>query len=153
MCNNEQVRTRTGGYRIDTTNNAFSPVLGMPTDSQVAAMLGQKGIPAPSYYDEVYNTETGTEHFFPRDAIVLIAQTPRREEISRSNGEDILLRNTLGYFAKGKCQGESDPGEIIYVRAYTNEIPKRIESEGAGTGVAALLDSKAIVVIRNCINV
>lgn len=153
MCNNEQIRTRTGGYRIDTANNAFSPVLGMPTDSQVSAILGEKGIPAPTYYDEIYHTELGTEYFFPRDAIVLIAQTPRREEISRANGEDLLIRNTLGYYAVGRCQGEATPGNIAYVKSYTSEIPKRLEAEGAGTGLAALLDSNAIVVIRNCINI
>jgi hypothetical protein len=151
MCNNELVRTRTGGMRVDTANNAVTPVLGMPTDSQVSAILGEKGIPAPIYNDEIYYTETGTEYFFPRDVIVLIAQTPRREEIRIAEGQDILVPNTLGYYAIGRPQGQVSPGNMVYVRHYTDEKPKRIEAEGLGTGLAAVLESTAIIAIKRVI--
>lgn len=150
MRSNEIVQRRTGGLQVDTVNNSITPITGVVTDAQINQILSQQGIPPITEYNEGYNTEAGFFPYIPRDAMVLIASTPRREEIIVPDGEDLLLHDTLGYYGVGLCQGETEVGDVIKLFPKENK-PVRIEGEAQGVGFPVPLETKAIYVMRGCV--
>lgn len=151
MAKNEQVRTRLGGLRVDTTNNSVSPVRrGVVGKAVLDAALGDEGLPPFTEYNQGYNTETQFINYVPKDAIVIIAETPRMEELIVPDGEDLLLFNTLGYYGVGRCQGQSSVGDVIKL-FHKEDKPVRIEGQAEGVGFSVVTESKAIFVIRGCV--
>ena len=150
MRSNQQVKIRTGGLSVDTINSAVTPVTGAPTDARINQVLSEQGIPPIIEYNQGYNTETGFFPYIPKDALILIARTPRREQLVVPDGEDMLLYDTLGYYGVGRCQGEAQVGDVIKLFPKEDK-PVRIEGEAQGVGFPVPLEEKAIYVIRGCV--
>lgn len=151
MMKNQQVKNRYGGLTIDNSNNLQNIRRGVVGKSMLDMTLTSEGYPAFTEYNQGYNTETDKFlPYLPLDSMTIIASTDRREEIIIPDGEDMLIPSTLGYYGVGTPQGQTEAGDVVKLFPKEDK-PVRIEGQAEGVGFPIILETKAIVNIRNCV--
>ena len=155
MMRNESVKSRFGGMRVNTANNTVTPVnKGIVGKSLLDQTLSQEGYPGFTEYNEGYYTEAGFNHYLPIDSVTVIGSTNNFEEIEvdESVGERMLIPDVLGYYGVGTCQGQTEAGDVIKLFPKEDK-PVRIEGQAEGVGFPIIKETRAIVNIRNCVEI
>jgi len=145
LCQSPKVRMRLGMLSI-----AGGIVVGMPgraTREQVNGLLAADGIPPIEEYNASYQTQTGSDYYLKRNAMVFCCTTGRTANIELPDSTPLMLQDTLGYVAVGRAAGQTKPGRVLKSYAYDNK-PPRIESEGWQASWPVLLDPEAVYVLK-----
>ena len=118
---------------------------GSATVQSLNAEFAASELPPIETYDLTYNTQVGSQHFFPRNAFVLRASTLRDEEIDLGDSGYKIVSDTLGYYATGLAVGETTPGRVIRSTVSTMK-PVGLYSQGWETGFPVVTEPEALFV-------
>lgn len=130
------------GGQIQTLSTGIAP-----TAAQLNSLFAAAGLPAPEIYDEVYFTQVGSARFMSENVMTFFCTTGRDEVIIRQN-EQIIVPNTMGFFALGRPVGKPGPGRAFYLESHQDK-PPRIEGQAWETGLPVILDPEAMFVIND----
>ena len=148
MINNAQVRSRLA-TSLTIVGSELRTVETFVTDEAINAyMRNQLGMPGIQKYDTVYETQTGSGFFKARGALVFVATTDLREIYYDERGaEQMIINNTLGYYARGRAAGEVNPGIVIRTK-FRDIKPQSVYAEGVTKGLPILQDPSAVAVLN-----
>lgn len=110
----------------------------------------QTDLPGITTYDNFYKTQAKTnnlKYYIPDNALAIICETGRDYTVAAEEGEDLLIQDTIGYFAVGKVMNEQQPGDFIQV-SRADKKPDYIEAEAFSAGASVIQDSEAILIIN-----
>lgn len=147
MANNAKVQARVG-LPIANVGGTLTIAQARATQDAINAALSRDGLPNLETYDLQYRTQSGTGYFLARNVFVLIGSTDQNVNIDLGDNQNRNLDNTLGYVGMGTPAGQSTPGRVMNLEAYTNK-PPRIECESWQTSLPVIMDAEAIAVVAN----
>jgi hypothetical protein len=102
-------------------------------------------LPPLEEYNLQYRTQTASGYFLARNVMTFICETDRDEMLDFADEEQIV-QSTLGYVGVGRAAGQSSPGRVLRLEAFTNK-PPRVEGEGWETSLPVITEPEAIGVI------
>jgi hypothetical protein len=142
---NTLIRTRVG--RISIASGTVLGLAGRASIDEINALFSQDGLPPIEEYNLTYNTDTSFGRFLPTTVFVMVGTTGRDVAIDLGTAEPIPLRDTLGYTAIGRAQGQTVPGRHLVDPRYYDTKPVRVECEGWQTAAPVITEPEAISVI------
>lgn len=132
---------------VVTPTGDINGMPGYSTFSKLNGILAEEGLPGIETYDLLYGTSGGNERYLPEDRMVFVATTGREEVIDLGDDEPLIMMDTLGYAGIGRAAGQSAPGRVVNLEAFTSK-PPRIEAEGWQTQLPVILEPEAIAVLQ-----
>jgi hypothetical protein len=148
---NPHTATRAGKSVIVTNGSGQITASRLTTTVSNADLTGLfegEGLQAPREYDRRIGTETGEVRAYAEGHMSFIASTGMNEEVrfNQDNPADVrVVNDVLGFLGVGKPPGQPTPMRETFVRAFTEQTDKRIETEGAQTTGPVILTPQARV--------
>lgn len=116
------------------------------SQSDIDAMLSSYGLPAWETYDAVFkyrnpnnaNVMTSVAYLdrVGFDPIILLASTDLDAQINLGKDNGVLtLPNTLGYYALGRPEGQTEYGKVAKVLLYDEKYPPSVYGEVVAKGL------------------
>jgi hypothetical protein len=131
---------------INGSGQAVTSTGGRLTNADLDEFLVADGLPPIETYDLTYNTQAATVRFLRDTSMVFLATTGRDENVIV--GDNVRpVTDTLGYFAIGRAAGQSAPGRVMRMEAFSNK-PPRVEGEAWETGFPVITEPEAVAVIN-----
>ena len=146
LMNNAKIRARIGPVVIANGGNLVQEN-GVIDQSQLNALFTRNNLPVPEQYNLQYRTQTGSNFFLRRDAVVVIGQSDSEERIDLGEGQFEIVPGTLGYLAVGRGVGRPTPGRYIRSEAFDNK-PPRITAEGWQTSLPVITEPDLVAVLK-----
>lgn len=147
LSRNAEVKKR-GGVAVVNASGQIQSAVGRVTLATINDIMAQDGLPPIETYDLRYRTQTGSVRFMADTTMTIVARTGRDETLDLGDGQQDILPDTLGYTGIGRPAGQSAPGRVTHLEAFTNK-PPRIVAEGWQTSLPVITEPEAIAVINS----
>lgn len=152
LARNSYMQARAGARVVVTSGGSIqaqpAPLISL---DQLNSVFLADGLPQMELYEAQYFDYAGAHRFLADTVMVFVATTGRDEMIAETqfytDSAIAPVENILGYQAIGRAAGQSAPGRVIRMEAFSDK-PPRIEAEGWATTLPVVLEPEAIATIK-----
>jgi hypothetical protein len=146
---NVKMRSRVGLASV--VSGTVTGLAGRATLAQINATLQDDGLPPITRYDAQYHTESSSDFFLDRGAMVFVCATPREHTITAPEATNLVLPNTIGYAGIGRPAGAQSAGRLAFLNPHLRTKPPHLAAEGWQTSLPVITAPEAIGVIKDIV--